>query len=61
VVTTLCLSVNPPLIALNQLLDFYDTQEGGYGIECDLEAIFFFNSVAATITKWRTLKILRWI
>jgi hypothetical protein len=37
---------------------FYEIQYGDIAIEVDLDAIVF-NAVAATITKWRTFKLLR--
>jgi hypothetical protein len=45
---------------LNQSVDFYEIQERGHAIEGDLNAIIF-NAAAATIPKWWTFKLLRWI
>jgi hypothetical protein len=45
---------------LNQLVDFYEIQQAGHAIEGDLDAVVF-NAVAATIPKWPTFKLLRWM
>jgi hypothetical protein len=52
-----CLS---PYQLLNQLVDVYEIQSGGRAIEDDLGAMIF-NAAAATIPKWRTFKLLRWM
>jgi hypothetical protein len=43
-----------------QFVDFYEIRYGGHAIKSDLYDIIY-NAVAVTITKWRTLKLLRWI
>jgi hypothetical protein len=45
---------------LNQLLDFYEIQDGGYAFENDPDAILF-KPVTSTIPKWQMLKLLTWI
>jgi hypothetical protein len=45
---------------LNQLVDFYEIRWKGHAIEGDLDAIIF-NAVAATIPKWQTFKLVRWM
>jgi hypothetical protein len=45
---------------MNHMVDFYEIQYGGHAIEGDLEAIIF-NAVAATVPKWWTFKLFRWI
>jgi hypothetical protein len=55
-----CLCVCPPYQLPNHLVDFYEIQYGGHAIEGDLDAKIF-NAVAATIPKWRTFKLLRWM
>jgi hypothetical protein len=58
ITTTVCVSVylSPPYQLLNQPVHFLKIQYEDIGIEGDLDAIVF-NAVAATITKWRTLKL----
>jgi hypothetical protein len=50
-----CLS-HPP--AIEPIGRFYEIQYRGHAIEGDLNGIIS-NAVAATIPKWRTLKLLR--
>jgi hypothetical protein len=45
---------------LNQLVDFYEIQQGGHAIEGDLDAVLF-NPIPSSIQKWRTFKLLRWM
>jgi hypothetical protein len=45
---------------LNRLVDLDEILYGGDDIEGDLDFILF-NSVASTIPKWRTFKLLRWL
>jgi hypothetical protein len=45
---------------LSQQVDSYETQQEGRVIKGDLDPILF-NSVASTITIWRTLRLLRWM
>jgi hypothetical protein len=40
-------------------VDLDEILYGGDGIEDDLDSILF-NSLASTISKWRTFKLLRW-
>jgi hypothetical protein len=44
-------SVHPLHQPLNQLVDFYEIQEGGHAIEGDLDVIIF-NPITSTIPKW---------
>jgi hypothetical protein len=41
----------------NQLVDFYEIQQGSHAVEGGVDAIIF-NPVASTIPKWRTFKLL---
>jgi hypothetical protein len=45
---------------LNSLVDLDEILYGGDGIEYHLDSLLF-NSVASTISKWRTSKHLRWV
>jgi hypothetical protein len=45
---------------LNQLVDFYEIQQGGHAIEGNLETVLY-NPVSSTIPKWRTFKLLWWM
>jgi hypothetical protein len=53
-------SVPLPRQLLNQIVDFCEIQQGAHAIEGDLDAIIVA-AAAATIPKWRTFKLLRWV
>jgi hypothetical protein len=55
-----CLCACPPYKLLNQLIGFYEIQQGGHAIESDLDTILF-NLISSTILKWWTFQPLRWM
>jgi hypothetical protein len=55
-----CLRVCPRHQLLNRLVDFGEIQYGGHAIEVDFEAILL-NTVASTVPKWRTFRLLWWM
>jgi hypothetical protein len=54
-----CVSVCPPLITLNCLVDFHEIWYGGNAIQGDLDAIIF-NPIDSVILKLLRFHIVRW-
>jgi hypothetical protein len=48
------------LITLEQTGNFYKIEQGGHGIEGNLEAVIF-NPVALTFLKWRAFRLMMWM